>query len=168
MMLGACGFHLRGQYTPTEWPAELKTLRVVVGGEEGLYDPLRLSVVNALTNQANVKVLTGLPKDEKGFATVVLDREVVHTEPLSVTPSNVKVSQVLILYGTGLTLYGSDGHKLMDTQLIRLRRHYQYDPSTVVAKRYEQDELVQVMREDATQQVVERLSAWRPTHADQR
>jgi len=167
-VLGACGFHLRGSYTPSEWPAELSTLRVVVGGGESPYDPLRLAVVSALQNQAKIKVITGLPKDKKGFATVVLDREVIRSEPLTVTPSNVKVAQVLILYGTGLTVYGDDGQQLMEPQLIRLRRHYQFDPTTVVAKRYEQDELVQVMREDAAREILERLSAWRPPHADQR
>jgi len=166
--LGACGWHLRGSYTPVDWPPELKTVRVVVGNSEGPYDPLRLAVVSALENQAKVKVITGLPKDKKDFATVSLDREVVRAEPLTVTPANVKVAQVLILYGTGLTLYGAEGQPLMESQLIRLRRHYEYDPSAVVAKRYEQDELVQVMRDEAAQQVLERLSAWRPKRAEQR
>ena len=133
-----------------------------------VFSPLRLAVVSALENQAKVKVITGLPKEKKGIATVALDREVVRAEPLTVTPSNVKVAQVLILYGTGLTLYGDDGQQLMEPKLIRLRRHYQYDPTAVVAKRYEQDELVQVMRDEAAQLILERLSAWRPKHADQR
>ena len=168
MAISACGWHLRGSYTPAEWPLELKTTRVIVANSESPYDPLRLAVVSALENQAKVKVITGLPPDKKDFATVVLDREVVRSEPLSVTPSNVKVAQVLILYGTGLTLYDADGQQLMEPQLIRLRRHYEYDPSTVVAKRYEQDELVQVMRDEAAQQILERLSAWRPKRAEQR
>jgi len=166
--LSACGWHLRGSYTPVDWPSELKTTRVIVANSESAYDPLRLAVVSALEHQAKVKVITGLPPDKKDFATIVLDREVVRSEPLTVTPSNVKVAQVLILYGTGLTLYDANGQQLMEPQLIRLRRHYEYDPSAVVAKRYEQDELVQVMRDEAAQQILERLSAWRPKRAEQR
>jgi LPS-assembly lipoprotein len=169
ILLPSCGFHLRGMYTPAAWPAELADLRVLVAGKDAEYDALRQAVVQSLQSQAKVKITSGLPvKDSAKVPVLNLDRETIRTQPLAVTPGNVKVAQALIIYATGFTLLDHEGRTLMEPQLIRLRRSYEYDTTTVVAKRYEQDELVQVMREEAAQLILERVSAYRVKHADQR
>jgi LPS-assembly lipoprotein len=148
LLLSACGFHLRGLGGSSALPASLSSLRVVMSSPTA-NEPLAVAVRQAVA-QAGAQVV-----QVDDAPTVVLFGEQVDSQVASVRTSTGKASEYLLRYQMSFRL---DGPQPVSAQTIRLQRDYSFDPTRVLAKEQEEQELLRDMRRDAAQQVVRRLA----------
>ena len=73
----------------------------------------------------------------------------------SVSTATAKASGYLLLYSVSFKL---DGPQPIAPQTIRLQRTYTFDPTQVLAREQQEQELLRDMRRDAAQQIVRRLA----------
>lgn len=147
LLLVSCGFHLRGVGGATLPPA-LSMIRLVPP-TSAANDPFTVAVRAALT-QAGAKLV-----DTKDAPTLVLLPEQIETRVASVSTATAKASQYLLLYSSGFRL---EGPKPVAPQTIRLQRNYSFNPTQVLAKEQQEQDLLRDMRRDAAQQIVRRLA----------
>ncbi len=150
MMLGACGFQLRGAGGAT-LPAELNVLRVSVPGGPA-YPPLLVEMRNALQSQAGAQLV-----DTPGVPTLTLLEESVDSQVLAID-STGKASHYLLNYKLSFALTDAAGKELLGPQSVKLQREYSFDKLSVLAKEKEDEFLRREMRRDAVQQVLRRLA----------
>jgi LPS-assembly lipoprotein len=155
LLLGGCGFHLRGT-AQMELPPLLREMRVVVQGQgqgsQLTYDPLRVAMQNVLRNQAGVSVV------ERGeVATLVLMRERIANQVLSVNPQG-KAREYQLRYEVSFQVLSADNVRLTPRQTLYLQRDYLSEPNAVLAREREEQELRETLRQDAAQQILRRLS----------
>jgi len=148
LSLSGCGFHLRGTGAAASLPASLSTIRVVMAGPAA-NEPLAVAVREALT-QAGAQVV-----EANAVATLALLGERVESRVASVSTATAKATAYLLQYSAGFRL---DGPHAVPAQTIRLQRDYSFDPTQVLAKEQQEQELLRDMRRDAAQQIVRRLA----------
>lgn len=148
LLLGACGFHLRGQVT---MPFESVYLDAA-NPNSPLIGELRRNL------EANrVKLVTTADQ-----AAVVLNIvfETPDKQVLSLGGDG-RVNEFLLLYRVSLRAY-SQQQDWIPAEEITLRRDYSYDDTKVLAKEAEEALLYQSMRTDMVQQILRRLSRAKP------
>jgi LPS-assembly lipoprotein len=148
LLLVSCGFHLRGAGGGTMLPAALAAVRVVSSSPLA-NEPFTVAVRDALT-QAGAKIV-----DAPEAPAVVLLGEQTETRVASVSTATARASGYLLLYSTSFKL---DGPQPIATQTVRLQRSYTFDPTQVLAREQQEQELLRDMRRDAAQQIVRRLA----------
>lgn len=151
LLLGSCGFHLRGA-GKVEMPSALSILQVRV--EDSLLEnhPLLVAMKSALRYQTDIQV------QESGDAPqLILYGEQSDSQVLSVTSSG-KVDEYLLKYEVSFRLMGKDGKPLSLPQTVKLQRDHRFDRLNVLAKEREEQELRREMQRDAVQQILRRLS----------
>jgi LPS-assembly lipoprotein len=146
-LLGGCGFHLRGSSLDARLPEALATLWVTMAGQS-VHEPLAVEVREAL-KEAGAELY-----ESPNVPRVVLLDERVETRVASVRTETGKASEYTMHYIVSFRL---DGPSPVETQHIRLQREYTFDPARVVAKEYEERELLRDMRHEAARQLVYRL-----------
>ena len=146
--LEGCGFHLRGTGGGAELPASLSEVRVV-SATPLANDPLTVAVRAALAQSGGRVVST------PGVPAVVLMGEQTESRVASVSTATAKASGYLLLYSVSFKL---DGPQPIAPQTIRLQRTYTFDPTQVLAREQQEQELLRDMRRDAAQQIVRRLA----------
>jgi LPS-assembly lipoprotein len=129
-------------------PPALAAVRVVSSSSLA-NDPFTVAVRDALT-QAGAKIV-----DAPEAPAVVLLGEQIETRVASVSTATAKASEYLILYGAGFRL---EGPTPIAAQTIRLQRSYSFNPTQVLAREQQEQELLQNMRRDAARQIVRRLA----------
>ncbi|MDO8891402.1 MAG: LPS assembly lipoprotein LptE [Sulfurimicrobium sp.] len=145
LVLGACGFHLRG---PSQLPFD--TLYVQGGGSQ-----LGPDLQRYLRSGSSVKVV-----QTPGEAQAVLDilGEGREKRILSLTGGG-RVGEFELYYRLSFRLHDGKGTELMPSQQLELKRILPFSDVQVLAKEQEEAMLYREMQNDAVQQVIRRLSA---------
>jgi LPS-assembly lipoprotein len=144
LMLGACGFHLRGA---AQLPFE--TIYVQGGGDQMGPDLQRY-----LRSGTNVTVV-----QTPGEAQAVLQimGEGREKRILSLTGGG-RIGEFELFYRLSFRLHDGKGAELMPPQQMELKRSLSFSDVLVLAKEQEEAMLYRDMQSDAVQQVVRRLS----------
>ena len=147
LMLGACGFHLRGS---AQLPFE--TIYVQGGGNQ-----LGPDLQRYLRYGTSVKVV-----QTPGEAQAILDilGEGREKRILSLTGGG-RVGEFELFYRLSFRLHDGKGKELMPVQQLELKRVLSFSDVQVLAKEQEEAMLYRDMQSDAVQQVVRRLGALR-------
>lgn len=148
LALVSCGFHLRGTGDGVVLPAALKSVRIVAPGPAE-NEPLTIAAREALM-QAGAQVV-----EAAEAPAVVLLGEQIESRVVSVSTATAKANQYLLLYSASFRL---DGPVPVAAQTVRLQREYSFDPTQVLAREQQEQELLGDMRRDAAQQIVRRLA----------
>lgn len=149
LMLGGCGFHLRGQ---AQMPFDSLYLQV-----PNPYAPLIVELRHALKTN-NVK----LSEQQKGAAlTLQIVSEVADRQILSLSRAG-RVSEYRLRYRISLRAYDAQQQEWMPAQEIQLQRDLTYSDTQILAKQEEEALLYKDMRSDAVQQILRRLSLAKP------
>ncbi len=149
LLLGACGFHLRGQAS-----MPFSTLYLEAGGSNStLVADLRRSL-----ESNNVKLV-----DTAEQAELVLNiaRELPEKQILSLSGSG-QVSEYQLYYRVSLRAYDNKGQDWIPAEEMVQRRDYSYDDAAILSKEAEEAMLYKSMREDMVQQIMRRLSRAKP------
>jgi len=149
LLLGACGFHLRGQAG-----MPFKTLYLDAANPN---TPFTRELRRNL--EANKVRLV----NTAGQADVVLDivSEAPDKQILSLGGSG-RVNEFHLLYRVSLRAYDLKHQDWIPAEEIVMHRDYSYDDSKVLAKESEEALLYQSMRSDMVQQIMRRLSRAKP------
>jgi LPS-assembly lipoprotein len=151
LLLGACGFHLRGQ---NALALPFERLYIQSANE---YAPFINELKSAI--QANEVQITDTP--EQAQVTLNIINEVTDKQILSLSGAG-RVIEYRLQYRISLRVYDQKQQEWLSPQEITLRRDYSYDDTQVLAKQQEESLLYQNMRTDAVQQVVRRLNHAHP------
>lgn len=148
LLLGACGFHLRGQVA---MPFESLYLDAA-NPNTSLIGELRRNL-----EASRVKLV-----DSADQAAVVLNIvfEIPDKQVLSLGGDG-RVNEFVLHYRVSLRAYDQQ-HDWIPAEEISLRRDYTYDDTKVLAKEAEEAMLYQNMRSDMVQQIMRRLSRSKP------
>lgn len=152
-ILSGCGFHLRGAASVRLAP-EIATLRVL-SAEPG-HPPLAVELRRALREQAGATVT-----ESAGAPVLSVSGEGLDVQVLAIDSAG-RVSAYLLNYATVFELRGAAGQSLLPAQSVKLQRELGFDKLSVLAKEREDELLRREMRDDAVQQILRRLAAWRP------
>ena len=144
LLLGACGFHLRGQQSI---PFDSIYLQASDSGTP-LIRELRRNL-----EARHVRLVNTIDEAE-----LVLDivAEVPDKQVLTVGADG-RVNEFRLLYRVSLRAYKQE-KDWIPAEEIALRRDFSYDDSIVLAKEAEENLLYQNMRSDMVQQIMSRLS----------
>ena len=142
--LSACGFQLRGSY---EVPAFLHEVSLKMpAGTQLLAAELRLALERRDIDPQGGEVQLEIVSENL-------------TRQTSSVDSNARAAEYVLVYTVSFRINSSDGRAIGPLQSLILRRSYQYDPTSVVAKNMEEETLVSELRADAAQQIVRQLIA---------
>jgi LPS-assembly lipoprotein len=155
LLLGACGFHLRGQNAFT-----LQFQKLYVKSPND-YAPFITELKSAI--QANGVKITNTP--EQAQLTLQIVSEVTDKQILSLSGGG-QVLQYTLQYRVSLRLYDQKQQEWLVPQEIKLRRDFSYDNTKVLAMIQEEALLYENMRSDAVQQVLRRLDHAHPPLPD--
>lgn len=151
MLSVSCGFHLR-ESEKLSMPFPVSVLQVKVESSRQQYDPLREAVVNALNAQTDVTV-----QDSGDAPQLVLFNEKFDSRVISITATG-KAEEYLLKYEVSFRLVNQDSKLLSEPQTVMVHRDHQFDRLNLLAKERERQERWELMRLDAVQQVLWRLS----------
>jgi len=151
LLLGACGFHLRGQGA---FALPFQRLYVQSAND---YAPFITELKRAI--EANSVQITDAP--EQAQLTLHIVSEVTDRQILSLSGGG-RVREYRLQYRISLRAYDQKQRDWLAPEEITLRRDFSYDDTQVLAKEQEEALLYQSMRSDAVQQVLRRLNHARP------
>lgn len=151
LLLGACGFHLRGHGA---FVLPFQTLYVKSAND---YTPFIKELKQAI--QVNEVQITDAP--EQAQLTLHIVSEASDRQILSLSGGG-RVREYRLLYRISLRAYDKKQQEWLAPQEIASQRDFSYDDSQVLAKEQEEALLYQDMRGDAVQQVLRRLNRARP------
>lgn len=151
LLLGACGFHLRGQGT---FALPFQSLYVKSSND---YAPFITELKRAI--EANSVQITDAP--EQAQLTLHIVSETVNKQILSLSGGG-RVREFRLHYRISLRAYDLKQDDWLAAEEIMLQRDFSYDDTQVLAKEQEEVLLYQNMRSDAVQQVLRRLNHARP------
>ena len=151
LLLGACGFHLRGEGA---FALPFQTLYVKSTND---YAPFIGELKRAI--EANGVQITDTPGQAQ--LTLHIVSETTDKQILSLSGSG-RVREYRLQYNISLRAYDSKQQDWLAPEEITLRRDFSYDDTQVLAKEQEENLLYQDMRGDAVQQVLRRLNHAKP------
>lgn len=151
LLLGACGFHLRGQGT---FALPFQSLYVKSSND---YAPFITELKRAI--EANSVQITDAP--EQAQLTLHIVSETVNKQILSLSGGG-RVREFRLHYRISLRAYDLKQDDWLAAEEIMLQRDFSYDDTQVLAKEQEEVLLYQNMRSDAVQQVLRRLNHAKP------
>ncbi len=144
--LSGCGWHLRGSQ------AVDLTLPPVYIQVQQVSTALLREVASTLKG-ANVAVV---PVKTEAQMVVTLERERSDRRVLSVDGSG-NVQAYELQYGLTFSVRGATGKLLLPSETLTFQRDYSFDETEVLAKTKEQQQLFDMMRRNAVQQLMRRL-----------
>lgn len=149
LLLGGCGFHLRGQAGMPFASLYLNT--------HGSNSPFVVELRRAL--EANDVRLV----NTAGQAEVVLDIPVEQSDRqiLSLAGSG-RVNEYQLRFRVSLRAYDNHGQEWVAAEEMEQHRDYSYSDAVILAKEAEETMLVQSMRNEMVQQIIRRLSRSKP------
>ncbi|MFC4160477.1 LPS-assembly lipoprotein LptE [Chitinimonas lacunae] len=150
LLLGACGFHLRGLGDST--PLAFRSLHLAASDQ---------GVGGVLRQQLKLRAdLTLQPTADQADAVLTIHDETVDKQVLSVNSAG-RVSEYQLTYRARFVLR-IGGRDAIAPTWISLRRDYAFDENNVLGKEAEEQLLIRDMRSDAAQQILRRLAAVKP------
>ncbi|HEX5364099.1 MAG TPA: LPS assembly lipoprotein LptE [Gallionella sp.] len=147
LLLGACGFHLRGQAG-----MPFATLYLDAPNTSFVADLRRGLEAN------NVKLL---PSPEKADVVLNIVSETPEKRILSLGGSG-RVTEYQLRYRVSLRAYDNKQQEWIPAEEMELQRDYSYSDAAILAKESEEAMLYQSMRSDMVQQILRRLSHAKP------
>ncbi len=151
LLLGACGFHLRGQGA---FALPFQALYVKSAND---YAPFIAELKRAI--EANHVQIADAP--DHAQLTLHIVAETVDKQILSLSGGG-RVREYRLQYRISLHAYDLKQQDWIAPEEIMLQRDFSYDDTQVLAKEQEEALLYQNMRSDAVQQVLRRLNHARP------
>lgn len=151
LLLGACGFHLRGE---DSFALPVETLYIQ---SPNPYAPFINEIKQAI--QAGKAQL--VDTQDEAQLTLQIVSEIKDKQILSLSIAG-RVLEYRLQYRVSLRAYDRQQQEWLSPQEIVVRRDFAYDDTEVLAKEQEEAQLDLVMRADAVQQVLRRLSRARP------
>lgn len=149
LLLGACGFHLRGQ---AGMPFATLYLDAANPGT-----PL----VAELRRNLEANNVTLVHSAEKADVVLSISLEMPEKQILSLGGSG-RVNEYQLRYRVSLRAYDNKGQEWIPAEDISLRRDYSYNDAAILAKEQEEVLLYKSMRDDMVQQILRRLSRAKP------
>lgn len=156
LLLGACGFHMRG-HSNQKVTLAFQSVYLKVAGETPFVQDLR----NALST--NKVELSASP--DKATITLEIISEASDKQILSLS-SGGKVLEYQLRYRVSVRAYDSQLVTWLPEEEILLMRTLTYDDAQVLAKEQEEALLYKDMRSDAVSQALRRLSRAKPPQAE--
>ncbi len=147
LLLGACGFHLRGQ---AAFALPFQALYVKSAND---YSPFITELKRAI--EANKVQIADAP--DHAQLTLHIVSEIVDKQILSLSGGG-RVREYRLHYRISLRAYDLKQEDWLASEEIMLQRDFSYDDTQVLAKEQEEALLYQNMRSDAVQQVLRRLN----------
>ena len=147
LLLGACGFHLRGQGA---FALPFQTLYVQSAND---YAPFIVELKHAI--EANSVQITD--SSDQAQLTLHIVSEVADKQILSLSGGG-RVREYRLQYRVSLRAYDHEQRDWLAPEEITMQRDFSYDDTQVLAKEQEEALLYQNMRSDAVQQVLRRLN----------
>lgn len=149
LLLGACGFHLRGQegmpfhtlYLDASNPNTL-----FIGDLRRSLEDNRITLVNS-AEQADVVLNIASETPDKQILTL---------------GATGRVTEFRLVYRISLRAYDLRKHDWLPAEEITTQRDLSYDDTEILAKESEEQLLYQGMRSDMVEQIVRRLSHAKP------
>ncbi len=151
LLLGACGFHLRGQGASA---LPFQSLYIKSAND---YAPFITELKRAI--EANSVQIADA--SDQAQLTLHIVSEVTDRQILSLSGGG-RVREFRLQYRISLRAYDQKQQDWLAPEEITMRRDFSYDDSQVLAKEQEEALLYQNMRSDAVQQILRRLSHARP------
>lgn len=151
LLLGGCGFHLRGQ---TAFVLPFQTLYVKSPNNYA-------SFINDLKRAIEVNGVEITDAPEQAQLTLDIVSEATDKQILSLSGSG-RVLEYRLQYRISLRAYDLQQRDWLAAEEITLRRDFSYDDTQILAKEQEEALLYQNMRSDAVQQVLRRLNHAHP------
>ncbi len=152
LVLGGCGFHLRGQQT-----LPFDTLYVPPGS------PLSVELKRNLSAQAKNTKLVDDPKEAQ--AVLSFTNETREKVILSFDTAG-RVREYQLRYTVGIRLADAKGLVYIPTSQVRLTRDITFNDAEVLAKEAEEAQLYRDMQSDMVQQILRRIAASRTAKPD--
>src|SRR5450759_4360182 len=149
LLLGACGFHLRGQAGMPFNTLYLDT----VNSKTPFISELRRSL-----EASKVKLA---PTAEQADVVLQVVFEKYDKQILTLSGSG-RVTEFRLIYSVSLRAYDHKRQDWIPAEEMALRRDYSYDDTKVLAKEAEETLLYQRMRSEMVQQIMRRLSHAKP------
>jgi len=149
LLLGACGFHLRGQAGMPFNTLYLDT----VNSKTPFISELRRSL-----EASKVKLA---PTAEQADVVLKVVFEKYDKQILTLSGSG-RVTEFRLIYSVSLRAYDHKQQDWIPAEEMALRRDYSYDDTKVLAKEAEETLLYQSMRSEMVQQIMRRLSHAKP------
>ena len=149
LLLGACGFHLRGQ---AGMPFSTLYLETANPGT-----PLITELRRGLESN-DVKLVNSA---EKADVVLNIAFEIPEKQILSLAGSG-RVNEYQLRYRVSLRAYDNKANDWIPSEEFVIRRDYSYDDTAILAKEQEEALLYQSMRSDMVQQILRRLSRAKP------
>ena len=148
LVVGGCGFHLRGQAT-----YHFDTIFVNAPGSV----PFALELRRALENTGSAKLVEDPEK-----AQVILDIPLVvdDKDVLSLSPGG-RAREFALQKRVQMRLHDKEGNDWLPSDEIVVRRTYLYDDTERLARQIQENRLTKEMQTEAVHQVVRRLQAAR-------
>lgn len=156
LLLGACGFHLRGQGA---FALPSQTLYVKSAND---YAPFIVELKHAI--EANGVQIADAPNQAQ--LTLHIVSEVADKQILSLSGGG-RVREYRLQYRISLRAYDQNQQDWIAPEEITLRRDFSYDDTQILAKEQEELLLYQSMRGDAVQQILRRLNHAKPLQPQQ-
>lgn len=152
LLLGGCGFQLRGSYTLPY---------------ESLYVALPSGSVVGATLKRQIRASGGTRIADTQEDAQAVFQQVTETreELILALNSSGRVSQLRLRYRFAYRVTDGKGHDLVPVTGIELIRDMIYDDSAVLAKDQEKQLLWHDMENDLAQQLLRRLAASKPAYA---
>ena len=152
LLLGACGFHLRGQ---TAYALPFKTLTLRSAND---FSPLMLELKQAVQKQG-VQIVDAphLTQTDPPQLILHIASENTGKHILSLSGTG-RVQEFQLNYRVLLRLYDTQQQDWIAPVEINLQRNLPYDDTQVLAKEAEEAMLYKEMRHDAAQQILRRLN----------
>ena len=145
-LLGACGFHLRGQST-----LPYETMYISAGPS---------SVTAALLKRTIEAQSEARVTDKADEAQVVLHVLIdSQTKEILSLNSAGRVREFQLLHRFGFRISGAKGEQIAPPQQVLVKRDVTFSDDRLLAKEQEQEIIYREMREDVVQQVMRRLQA---------
>jgi len=148
VLLGGCGFHLRGSIDLPEELTEVALVGTRPNGELGV------ALRNGFARVGGQVVDSG----ESASSVLVITQDSFSRRVLSVD-SIGQANEYEVAYNLGFRLDDPDGTNRVVQQSINLRRQYRFNPDLTLAKADEEARLIREMRQDAARQLLRRLKA---------
>ena len=151
LLLGACGFHLRGQGS---FALPFQSLYVQSSNN---YSPF-ITQLKAAIATTGVQVTDTA---EQAELTLDIVSEKQSKQILSLSGAG-RVREYRLQYQLSLRAFDAKQQDWLPAQEISLRRDYSYDDTQVLAKEQEESLLYRDMRNEAVQQILRRLNHAKP------
>jgi len=149
LLLGACGFHLRGQAGMPFNTLYLDTVNSKTPFISELRRSLEASKVKLAPTAAQADVVLKVVFENS-------DKQI-----LTLSGSG-RVTEFRLIYSVSLRAYDHKQQDWIPAEEMALRRDYSYDDTKVLAKEAEETLLYQSMRSEMVQQIMRRLSHAKP------